>query len=937
MAKKHSEKLIINDFRKTPDFAHYEEIIADYWDEEKIFERSLEQTRDKEPYVFYDGPPFSTGLPNYGHLVASTTKDVFPRYQTMKVRYVKRSWGWDCHGLPIENIIEKELNLPDRPSILAYGVDNFCDACRSKVQLYTQEWKKTIRRLGRFVDMEHPYKTMDLDFMDKVWGVFKQLWDKGLIYQDYKVMYLCPRCSTPLSNFEVTQGYKEVTDISVYVRFKLNKPADLDLSEPTYLVAWTTTPWTLPGNMLLAVGKEIVYAVAQTKNEAGEQENLIVAKEQVADVLGEKEYTIVRELPGSELVGRTYEPPFAYFAETENAFRVVEADFVTLDEGTGIVHIAPAYGEDDFLLGKREGVAVHHHVDMTGRFTKEVKDFVGMAVKPIDKPQATDIEIIKYLAHQGKLLAKKKIKHAYPHCWRCDTPLLNYATSSFFVKTTALKKELLAGNQKINWQPEHFKNGRFGKWLENVRDWAISRNRFWGTPLPLWRSEDGDIICVGGQKELEKLSRQKVNDLHKNTVDKVKIKVNGKEYTRVDEVLDCWFESGSMPYALGQFPADFISEGQDQTRGWFYTLHVLATALKNEPAFANVLVNGIVLAEDGKKMSKKLHNYPDPQMIFDKYGADALRLYLMISPVMKAENLNFSEADVGRLRRQVSVIGWNCLVFWKQTGAKLEQLPKDFAQTAHVLDKYLEDERQKLIVEVTRAMDEYRVVDAGRKLIEFVDLLSTFYVRLSRERLKTDKNSQAVLGQALYTFALLIAPIMPFLAELFYHNLGGKMTSVHLENWPKAGSLASDEKLGQQMELVRQILQAGNSERRALQIKNRQPLASLKVSLNSKQAKIMQTEKLNEELVEIIKNELNVKEVIWETKAENLAVEFDTTWTPELEAEGRARELIREINNARKKAGLSADDDFSYSVSDVPEGWKEEIEARTKTKLKIEI
>ncbi len=408
MAKKHSEKLIINDFRKTPDFAHYEEIIADYWDEEKIFERSLEQTRDKEPYVFYDGPPFATGLPHYGHLVASTTKDVFPRYQTMKGRYVKRIWGWDCHGLPIENIIEKELNLPDRPSILAYGVDNFCDACRSKVQLYTQEWKKTIRRLGRFVDMEHPYKTMDLDFMDKVWGVFKQLWDKGLIYQDYKVMYLCPRCSTPLSNFEVTQGYKEVTDISVYVRFKLNKPADLDLSEPTYLVAWTTTPWTLPGNMLLAVGKEIVYAVVQTKNEAGEQENLIMAKEQVADVLGEKEYTIVRELPGSELVGRTYEPPFAYFAETENAFRVVEADFVTLDEGTGIVHIAPAYGEDDFLLGKREGVAVHHHVDMTGRFTKEVKDFVGMAVKPIDKPQATDIEIIKYLAHQGKLPAKKK-------------------------------------------------------------------------------------------------------------------------------------------------------------------------------------------------------------------------------------------------------------------------------------------------------------------------------------------------------------------------------------------------------------------------------------------------------------------------------------------------------------------------------------------------
>ena len=928
MPKVTKKDLQVSDLTKTPDFTAVEEKIADFWDSEQIFQKCLAKTNGAAEYVFYDGPPFATGLPHYGHLVASTVKDVFPRYQTMRGRHVERRWGWDCHGLPIENIVEKDLQLNDHQAIENYGVANFCEACRARVQTYAEQWRSTIRRLGRFVDMDHDYKTMDPEFMDKEWGVFADLWEKNLVYKDYKVMYVCPRCATPLSNFEVTQGYKEVSDISVFVKFRLREPADLGLPAETYFLAWTTTPWTLPGNLLLAVNKDLEYVVAQVGSDY-----LIVAQARAAEVLAGQEYQILRTLPGSELVGRPYFPVFSYLKDTPEAFRVAEADFVDAEEGTGIVHIAPPYGEDDFKLGKREGVPIVHHVDATGHFLPLVTDFAGLPVKPLVNPHTTDIEIIKWLAARGMLFAKKKIKHTYPHCWRCDSPLLNYATSSFFIKTTAIKDELIANNQLINWLPAHFKDGRFGQWLANVRDWAVSRNRFWGTPLPLWQSAQGDFICVRSKAELERLTGQKVPDLHKHKVDDLIIVQNGREYHRVPEVFDCWFESGSMPYALDQFPADFISEGQDQTRGWFYTLHVLATALKNEPAFKNVLVTGIILANDGKKMSKKLKNYPDPQLVFDKYGADALRLYLLTSPVMKAESLNFDEKGVAQIRRQVNVILWNCFVFWRQTGASLHEWPDIDRQDVNILDKWLRYKAGNLIALFTEKMDCYQVIDAGRIVIDFIDDLSTLYIRLSRDRLRTQAVSQDVLGQTLYTLSLLLAPLTPFLSELLYQNLGGEQLSVHLEKWPQTQEYFLKNPYDEPINLLKEVLTTGNAARRKLGIKNRQPLAGLTVSLTGAQAKIWQE---YPDLSNLTAEELNVKKIMINSSKNNeLSIEFDTNITKELLLEGQARELIRDISRQRKHLGLAADDDWEVEVEEIPEGWQAEIERRTGSRLKV--
>lgn len=946
MTEKKQSPFLATDFNQTPDFATLEEKIADYWDQQQIFARSLDQTKDNEPFIFYDGPPFATGLPHYGHLLASTTKDVFPRFQTMLGRYVKRVWGWDCHGLPIENIVEKELNLANRHDIETHGVEKFCQTCCSKVQLYAGDWKKVIRRLGRFVDMEHPYKTMDLSFMENEWSIFKTLWEKGLIYQDYKPMYICPRCATPLANFEVTQEYQEDTDISVYVKFNLLDPAGLGLDQPTAVVAWTTTPWTLPGNFLLAVGPKITYSVVAL--DENPHQYLIMASERLNDVLVDKKYQLKQTLLGSELVGRRYQPLFPYFATTANAFQIAEADFVTLEEGTGIVHVAPAYGEDDFNLGKRVGVPITHHVNLEGRFTSEVTDFAGLEVKPAAAPQATDIEIIKYLAHHDQLLAKKKIVHSYPHCWRCDSPLLNYATSSFFVKVTALRDELIENNQKINWLPAHFRDGRFGKWLADTRDWAISRQRFWGTPLPLWQADGGDFICVGSRRELEELSGQTVPDLHKPIVDKIEIVKNGVTYHRVSEVLDCWFESGSMPYAMGDFPADFISEGQDQTRGWFYTLHVLATALKQQPAFKNVLVNGIILAADGKKMSKKLHNYPDVNDIFTKYGADPLRLYLMTSPAMKAETLNFNEQDIARLRRQVLVITWNVLAFYRGALPQGDHLPtweelwqkveRENVRNWHLLDQHLLSQTIELVEQVTDDLTTYEIVRAGRRLITYVDQLSTWYLRQSRERLTTDPRAQIALGIALNALALLFAPIMPFFAELLYHNLGGQLDSVHLAKWPEVTAYHAlvNQDLATQMALLAELMSLGHAARKEIQIPVRQPLASANFILTTKQADLLKEHRAA--LATIIAEELNVKEVTWTTKKRSPAsasVSYDTKLTPALINEGKAREIIRQIGRERKKLGLKPADKWQYGVIEIPAGYQQFIETKTNTRLEL--
>ncbi len=912
---------------KKPTHAQQEEQVLDYWDRHGIFQRSVDSRPADKPYTFYDGPPFATGLPHYGHLVGSVMKDVAPRFWTMKGYRVERTWGWDCHGLPIENIIEKEFNLGSRKAIEKFGVAQFNDACHNTVLTYAEEWKKTIRRIGRWVDMEHSYRTMDRPYMESIWWVFKQLWDKGLMYEGHKPMHLCPRCETALSNFEVGLNYQDVTDLSVYAAFTLKDGPYAGAK----LVAWTTTPWTLPGNALLAVNREVEYVVVR----AGEA-RYVLGKAAWERLSGAPDLAFAKETPaveatvkGSDLIGAAYEPLFPFFKDQANAFRVVHADFVTTDEGTGVVHIAPGFGEDDYNLGRAENVAPIMHVKMDGHFTPEVVAGLGIEDRPVraagDKDRAVDVDIVKALAKTGSLAGKKKLAHSYPHCWRCDTPLLNYATTSWFVRVTELKDRLVALNGEINWTPANMKEGRFGKWLEGARDWAISRSRYWGTPLPVWRAEDGETLCFGSVAELEAAASASVVDLHKHVVDAVEITKDGKTFRRVPDVLDCWFESGSMPYAQLHypfqntqafergFPADFIAEGQDQTRGWFYTLHVLSTALFDKPAFKNVVVNGMVLAEDGKKMSKRLQNYPDPMDVVAKYGADAMRFYLMASPVTHAEALRFSESGVDEVSKKFVAILRNVHSFYH-----LYRAADDGRRPAgaHALDRWVLARLHETLKEETQAMEAYDFARAARALQGFVTDLSTWYVRRSRERLKGEdedaKEALATLRTALETFAKMLAPFMPFLAEMVYQELNGqwqggeKRLSVHLEDWPVWDEAVINRGGLEDMARARSMVSRA-LERRAEAGKNvRQVLAGMTVSLPA-------GETLPPELADIVKDEVNVKEVRLAEGA--YAVELDLALTPELVREGTARELARKVNALRKEAGLTVGDRIALYVA----------------------
>jgi len=913
-----------------------EQEVLKYWGEHKCFEKSVESRSEKKPYFFYDGPPFATGTPHYGHLVGSIMKDVVPRYWTMKGYRVDRKWGWDCHGLPIENIIEKDLDLHSKKDIESFGVAKFNEACSLTVMKYANEWKKTINRMGRWVDMEADYKTMDITFMESVWWVFSELWKKGLIYKGHKAMHVCPRCSTPLANFEVTQGYKDVKDISVTAKFKVKNPEKAGLPDNTYILAWTTTPWTLPGNVLLAVNEKIDYVVVKIEGEDG---NFVVAKERAETVLKDKKYSVEKNIVGADLIGLDYDLLFPYFSDTPNAFRVVSADFVSTEDGTGVVHIAPAFGQDDYDVGKREGVPLVQHVGMDGRFVPAVTDFAGQEVKPTEDPTKTDVEIIKWLAHNDKLFAKEKFEHSYPHCWRCDAPLLNYATSSWFVKVTEFKDQLLKNNEAINWVPEHIKEGRFGEWLRGARDWAISRNRYWGTPLPVWESDDGELLCVGSVEELAKLTGETITNLHKHVIDIYTIKKDGKEFKHVPEVLDCWFESGSMPYGQmhypfenkkkfeNGFPAEFIAEGQDQTRGWFYTLHVLAAALtsgkkpsipvkKSCPAFKNVIVNGIVLAEDGKKMSKRLKNYPEPGLILEKYGADAMRYYLVTSPVMEAEALNFSETGVREMYNKVVNTLWNVVEFYEMYGAKDVKAQK----SKNVLDKWILAKLQSLIKEVTEGMEAYKLAEASRPIVEFITELSQWYVRRSRDRFKGDDETDkaaatATLGEVLMTLAKVMAPFTPFIAEKIYLGLGGKLESVHLEEWPEVDKKFEDEKVLEEMIMARKTVEMGLALRAEKEIKVRQPLAKLAVN-----------QKMSDEFYSVIADELNVKETIFtkeffgmaKKEEGTLVVGLDISITDDLKKEGLVREIVRTINQMRKEQKLTIQDEVSvvYNTDD---------------------
>ncbi|PIR80782.1 isoleucine--tRNA ligase [Candidatus Kuenenbacteria bacterium CG10_big_fil_rev_8_21_14_0_10_39_14] len=900
-----------------------EEKILKFWNENKIFEKSLKKESPNRDYVFYDGPPFATGLPHYGHLVANLMKDIVPRYWTMKGYHIERKWGWDTHGLPIENIVERELKLKNKKDIEKLGVEKFNLLCQSKVLAYAEEWRKIINRFGRWVDMDNDYKTMDLPYMETIWWVFKSLWDKGLIYEDKKSMHICPRCETTLSQSEISQAYLDVEDLSVIAKFEL-------VDEPgTFVLAWTTTPWTLPGNVALAVGKDITYVKIES---AGQK--YILAKANLAGLMKDKTYRVIQELKGKDLKGQSYQPLFDYFNKPgikniANAFKIYTADFVTIEDGTGVVHVAPAFGEDDMNLGNEKNLPFIQHVKMDGRFTPEVKDFAGLEVKPKEDTQATDKKIVKYLADKSLVFGQELYSHSYPHCWRCDTPLLNYTTSSWFVNVTKIKDDLLKNAKNINWMPTHLKEGRFGKWLEGARDWSISRQRFWGSVIPIWKCQVreqktnskeqsagcGEIRVIGSTKELEELTGQKIKDLHKHTIDKITFKCEkcGGRMQRISDVLDCWFESGSMPYAQmhypfenkalfeANFPAEFIAEGVDQTRAWFYYLHILATALKGSHAYKNVIANGIVLAADGKKMSKKLNNYPDPEIIFKRYGADPIRYYLSASPVMRAEDLNFTESDMVEQGRFFNIL-LNVLSFYQMFAGKIKI--QDFAEEdlENILDRWIIARLEVLKKKVTQKMDKYDL-NAVREIPEFINDLSTWYIRRSRARFKSDQQPEKLhalrtLRYVLFNLSKIMAPFMPFTAEHLYQELNGQKESVHLEDWPVVNENYINQKVLDAMSLTRQIVELGLARRAETGIKVRQPLNELRVAGCE----------LQNEYTDLIKDELNVKEIISEKGNGALAVELDTKLTDELKEEGILRELTRTINGMRKKMKLTIED-----------------------------
>ena len=856
-------------------FAQMETEILKFWREQDIFQKSMDGRRGAPPFVFYDGPPFATGLPHYGHLLAGTIKDVVPRYQTMRGRFVDRTFGWDCHGLPVENEIEKQLSLGSKSEIEAFGIGHFNEACRGIVLRYSGEWENVVERIGRWVDFRRGYRTMDRAYMETIWWVFRQLWDKGLIYEGHKILPYCPRCATPLSNFEANQGYLDKQDPAITVRFRSREKPNL------YFLAWTTTPWTLPSNTGLAVGPEVEYV----RVEDGDNEYILAAARLPA-LYKKEQPTILERLSGCQLAGMQYEPLFPYFPglEKEGAWKVVTADFVSTEDGTGIVHIAPGFGEDDAEVGRKNGLPMLCPVDAECRFTAEITDYAGRAVKDCDK------EIIKRLKDEGMLVHQATIDHSYPHCWRCDTPLIYRAVSTWFVKVEDLKERMLKNNAEIHWVPGHLRDGRFGKWLENARDWAISRNRYWGCPLPVWRSEDGsEIVCIGSAAELEALSGQKIDDIHKHFVDDVTFTRNGKVFRRVTEVLDCWFESGSMPYAQhhypfenkefveGTFPADFIAEGLDQTRGWFYTLVVLGTALFDKPPFKNVVVNGLVLAEDGKKMSKRLKNYPDPMTIMNSYGADALRLCLMSSPVVRASDLRFSEAAVREVMRTVMLPIWNAYSFlvtyarvdnWQPQGAGGPP-----AAPASLLDRWILSRTEDTVGRVRVCMDDYDLMGATQQFAGLIEDLTNWYIRRSRRRFwkSSDDADKAEAYQTLHhvliTVAKTAAPFIPFMTEAIYRNLrtAEMPESVHLCDFPEETGRYHDAALNRRMANAQTAVKLGHFLRKQANIKVRQPLqAAVLVSADALVRDDFAA------MAEIIAEELNVKAVRIESDEEKL-------------------------------------------------------------------
>ncbi len=1180
MSQKHlreNDTVVVETTSEKSEVALREESIQAFWAEHDIFNKSLQKPAGAEPkgdFVFYDGPPFATGTPHYGHILAGTIKDAIPRFWTMQGYRVRRKWGWDCHGLPLENLIEKKLGLSNKREIEEYGIKNFNEQAREAVLEYRDDWKKVVPRMGRWADMENDYKTMDSTYTESVWWVFSQLHKKGLVYEGFKSMHLCPRCGTTLSNFEVNLGYKDIKDIAVTVKLPLLDEAGIKTDSS--LLVWTTTPWTLPGNLAAAVNRDFTYVKVKVTIE-GKEEHLILAKGRLAQ-LGDLDYEIIDEIPGHDLVGQSYEPPFPFlpkedFDGKDKAWKIYHADYVELgEEGTGAVHLAPAYGEEDMVLAKEHGIPIKHHVDYEGRFMPFVADFASKLVKPKDDEKSdishldTDVEIVKALKESGKLFKKENITHSYPHCWRDDTPLLNYATTSWFVKVTDLKDDLVEINNQVNWVPEHVGSNRFGRWLEGARDWAISRQRYWGAPLPIWRNpksgeykvfgslaelqeyvpksgnkyflmrhgeavsnlnssisvlkgapdqltelgikqveesvtqlkdkkidlilhsgflrtkdtalslakslglmaeqviederlvelntgvdlngkpwseyyalfaseqaafttelegrenrqdvvrrvgrllyeleknyKDKNIVIVGHASSLfglrvvaggldveEAIDLKKSEgfmanaeilelpfaslphndnyelDYHRPYIDDIELfDTDGTKLVRVPEVFDCWFESGAMPYGQHHypfkkteefnpeqgigFPADFIAEALDQTRGWFYSLLVIGTGLFGISPYKNVIVTGLVLAEDGKKMSKSLRNYPDPMELADRVGTDAMRYYLLSSPIMRAEDLNFSEKEVLDLQRKNIGRLHNVLAMYEM----FADGTKASADSTHLLDRWIIARLNQLIKDSTTGYKNYELDKATRPLADFIDDLSVWYLRRSRDRFKEETNFVAstslrvpvetsavavststvstsprlVAGtqnllplsgkvEALGTLrfvlrevAKVMAPAMPFYAEYLYLAVREETEaqSVHLARWPEGGLV--DETLLDQMAKARAIVNEALMLRTQAGIKVRQPLASLKIADDNK-------EKIGwDEYLSVIADEVNVKSVTMVPSSEipgSLAL--DTVVTPELKQEGEARDFMRGVQERRKAEGFAPQDRIDLLV-----------------------
>ncbi|MDC7249517.1 MAG: isoleucine--tRNA ligase [Sphaerochaetaceae bacterium] len=850
------------------DFPKVEEQILSFWEKEDVFAKSIEQRPEDNQYVFYDGPPFATGLPHFGHLVPGTIKDVIPRYHSMKGQRVLRTFGWDCHGLPVEYEMEKNLGISGPTAIKEYGVAKFNDDCRSIVLRFTSQWKKTITRMGRWVDFDNGYRTMDKDYMESIWWVFKSLYEKGLIYEGYNILPYSPKLACPLSNFEVNQGgYRDVTDQAVTVRFLL------DGTDDTYFLAWTTTPWTLPSNLALALGPDIDYVKVKDG-----KEYYILGKDRLSHYYkNESDYEIVEEYKGTDLKGLRYKPLFPYFAslKEEGAFITVLGDYVTTEDGCGIVHTASGFGEDDYQVLKGTGIPVVCPIDDECQFTSEVPDFEGRFVKDTDK------DIIKWLKDRNLLVKRENYLHSYPFCYRTDAPLIYRAMSCWFVDVQKIKSIMLESNEKITWVPSHLKHGRFGKWLEGARDWAISRNRFWGNPIPIWKCDNSDYIeVIGSVAELEEKSGVKVEDLHKQYVDDLTWpSPDGKgTMRRISDVLDCWFESGSMPYAQhhypfenkeyvdNNFPADFICEGLDQTRGWFYTLTIIASGLFETPAFMNCVTNGIVLTKEGKKMSKRDKNYTDPMEVINQYGADALRFALMNSTVVKADDLKFSEDSVKDVIKTFLLPLYNAYSFFV-TYANIdnyEPSTTDFESLENPLDKWILSTTQGLINDVTTALDAYDIQKASGYIVSFIDNLNNWYIRRSRRRFWRSENDSDkkmaydTLYSVLLTVVKIAAPLVPFLTESIYINLRTEdmPKSVHLCDYPVYNEAQRDLALEKQMSLTMKAINMGRSLRSSHNLKTRQPLSMVYLVDRSEEDRA-----ILEAMTDIISEELNVKSV----------------------------------------------------------------------------